>query len=167
MVFPMKDISDDTGVDEFFEKRNKSIGEDRAVYRLFTEQVEKDLLDGASKGLGEMATIRNAGILPSTFYRWRRDARENWEDNPDHTMVKFFKEYDKERAKHQEKLLRYVDPMSNPKYAMQLLEKLYKDDFGKVEVVEHTGEVTANVSMQEKRDRLARIMQNENQEDDV
>ena len=66
----------------------------------------------------------------------------------------------------QEKLLRYVDPMSNPKYAMQLLEKLYKDDFGKVEVVEHTGEVTANVSMQEKRDRLARIMQNENQEDD-
>lgn len=136
------------------------------VYPLFTEQVRKDLLDGVRKGLGVSANVRNAGILPNTFYRWRRDARENWESNPDHVMVKFFKEYDREDAKYQEKLLRYVDPMSNPKLAMQLLQTKYKDDFGKSETVEHTGEVTANVSMQEKRDRLARIMQNENQEDD-
>ena len=170
MVFPMKNIVDDTGVDEFYEKRNKSIAEDspsrKGHYLLFTDTVRDDLLNGVRDGLGESANIRNAGILPSTFYKWRRDARENWESNPDHVMVKFFKEYDKERAKHQRKLLMYIDPMSNPKLAMQLLEKYYKDDFGKTETVEHTGEVTANVSMQEKRDRLARIMQNENQEDD-
>lgn len=162
MVFSLKNEPEEDLIDK--DKLISRHGRDG--YPLFTEQVEKDLLDGVRSGLGEMTNIRNAGILPSTFYRWRRDARENWESNPDHTMVVFFKKYDAARAKYQKKLLNYVDPMSNPKLALALLEKYYDDDFGKKEVVEHTGEVSANVSMQDRMDRLSRIMKNEEKLDE-
>lgn len=178
MVFNLRNDSEPAFDLDEFERKKRNIhpdgnggdvegfGNEKGVYPLFTEQVREDLLQGVRDGLGESTNIRNAGILPSTFYKWRRDARENWEDNPDHVMVKFFKEFDAEKAKHQKKLLRYVDPMSNPKYAMQLLEKLYDEDFGKKETVEHTGEVKAEVSMQEKKDRLMRIMKQESSDDD-
>lgn len=164
MVFSLKNEPEEDLIDK--DKLMSRYGHDDYDYPLFTPQVEKDLLDGVKNGLGETTNIRNAGILPSTFYRWRRDARENWESNPTHPLVVFFKKYDKEDARYQRKLLNYVDAMSNPKLAMQLLEKRYKDDFGKTETVEHTGEVSANVSMQDRMDRLSRIMKNDEKLDE-
>ena len=126
----------------------------------FTKEIRQVILDAIAMGLSKYGACEYAMVPVKEFKKWEKIAMDS--TDPNDPMKKFIMETRRNDRVYQLELIRDSDTPNNPRIAFETLKSRY-DEYNPKVRQEVTVEADVNTNIAEKKDRLTRMFENEDE----